>query len=73
MDDNPLDEADAMWTRNAIKAYLDGEHNLSWIIGVIEAADDVEAARIFLGEMVGYGDAERRDDLRRRLEVEGAA
>lgn len=53
-------------------SYLDGEHTLSWIVGVIEAAGDAEAARQFLDELDGYGDPERREDLRRRLEEEAA-
>lgn len=72
MDDKPLDMTNAMWARRSILAYLDGEHTLSWIVGVIEAAGDAEAARQFLDELVGYGDPERRYDLRRRLEAEAA-
>jgi hypothetical protein len=59
-------------TRQSIMAYLDGEHNLSWIVGVIEAAGDAEAAQHFLDELGGYGDPQRRESLRRRLVAEAA-
>ena len=72
MDGKPIDETDAMWVRKSIMAYLDGEHNLSWIVGVIETAGDAEAAQHFLDELGGYGDPERREGLRRRLEAEAA-
>jgi hypothetical protein len=62
----------AMWVRTAIMAYVDGDHSLSSIIGVIETADDAEAARRFLDELEGFGDPERREHLRRRLEAEAA-
>ena len=70
MEGKPIDETDAMWARKAIMAYLDGEHNLSWIVGVIQAACDAEVAPQFLDELDGYGDPERRENLRRRLESE---
>ncbi len=72
MKDQQLDATGALWTRKAILAYLDGEHNLSWIVGVIESAGDTDVARQFLDDLSGYGDPERRYSLRRRLDAYAA-
>lgn len=66
------DVIDARWARKSIMAYLDGEHDLSSILGVIQSAGDAKEAQRFLDDLVGYGDPERREQLRRRLQAEAA-
>ena len=66
------DLANARWTRKSILSYLDGEQNLPWILRVIEANGDVESARHFLEDLIGYGHPERREQLIRRLKHDAA-
>ena len=68
MDGMPISISDARRTRQSIMAFLDGEQNLNWIVGVIQNNGDAESARQFLYELSGFGDPERRDSLLRRLE-----
>ena len=72
MEGKRMDVQQAMWTRKAILTYLNGEESLSWVLGAIESANDWEAAHHFLRELGGYGDPQRREMLRRRLEAEAA-
>ena len=72
MEAMPADLADSRWTRKSILSYLDGEQNLPWILRVIEANGDVESARQFLADLIGYGHAERREQLLRRLDLDAA-
>ncbi len=59
----------AMQTRNAILTYLRGEQDLMAVMGAIEAAGDHEAVWHFVRDLDGYGDPQRRESLRRRLEA----
>lgn len=73
MDGKPLDIRAAMETRNAILTYLRGEESLSTVLRSIETAGDLEAARHFLRDLDGYGDADLHASLRRYLEAQAAA
>ena len=58
-----------MQTRNAILTYLRGEEDLTSVLGAIEAAGGREAVWHFVRDLDGYGDPQRRENLRRRLEA----
>ena len=70
MDFRPVPAARARWTRKSIISYLEGEQDLTWIIGVIQTSGDPDSARRFLDELRGFGDPDRRDGLVRRLEAD---
>ncbi len=72
MDGKPVDIRAAMSTRNAILTYLRGEEDLVSVLGMIESEGDIEAAQHFVRDLDGYGDAQRRESLRRRLEADAA-
>ncbi len=69
MDVKPVDIRIAMQTRNAILTYLRGEQDLMAVLGAIEAVGDREAVWHFVRDLDGYGDPQRRERLRRRLEA----
>lgn len=69
MDGKPVDIRTAMQTRKAILTYLRGEEELTSVLGAIEAAGDREAVQHFVRDLDGYGDPQRRESLRRRLEA----
>lgn len=69
MDGKPVDIRTAMQTRSAILTYLRGEEDLTSVLGAIEAAGDREAVWHFVRDLDGYGDPQRRESLRRRLEA----
>ncbi len=57
----------ARGTRQSILAYLAGQQNLAWILSVIDASGEWEAARRLVEDLQGYGDSQRRDALLARL------
>ncbi len=69
MDGKPVDIRTAMNTRSAILTFLRGEEDLNAVLGAISATGDFEAAQHFVRDLDGYGDPERRESLRRRLEA----
>jgi hypothetical protein len=73
MDGKPVDIRTAMQTRNAILTYLRGEESLVAVLRAIETTGDLEAARHFIRDLDGYGDADLRESLRRHLEAQAAA
>ena len=72
MDGKRQDPNNAMWTRKAVLAYLNGEESLSWVLNVIEDGRNVDTAWYVLRDLHGYGDPERRRKLRHQLEARTA-
>ena len=72
MDGKLVDIRTAMSTRNAILTYLRGEEDLIAVLAMIRSAGDFEAAQHFIRDLEGYGDPQRRESLRRRLDADAA-
>jgi hypothetical protein len=49
------------WIRKSTMAYLEGEQELNWIVGII--GGDVGYAREILGTLKNYGDPRRYQEL----------
>ena len=52
--------------------YLRGEEDLAAVLGMIAATGNVEAVQHFIRDLEGYGDPQRHESLRRRLEAAAA-
>lgn len=55
-----MEKISAAYVLNSLKAYLEGEQNLKWIIGIIGSGP---SAREMLSGLVGYGRLERYREL----------
>lgn len=55
-----LEQTTAAYALNSLKAYLEGEQNLKWIIGIIGCS---ASAREMLSGLFGYGRPERYREL----------
>jgi hypothetical protein len=51
-------------------AYLEGEQNLQWVAGTILSTGDMDAARLFVHDLAGYGDAARYERLVRWVDAQ---
>ena len=49
------------WVRKSTMAYLEGEQDLNWIVGII--GRDVDHALAVLADLGSYGEPERRQEL----------
>jgi len=70
MNERGVPEADAKRTRRLVQEYLDGEQDLLRVIGTILSAGDMEAARLFIRDLTGYGDTVRYERLIRWVETQ---
>jgi len=59
----PIEQCDAKRTRRSLMAFLEGEQNLNWIIGVVKSSASIPAAEQMLAELKGYGSSERYQEL----------
>lgn len=59
----PIEQCDAKRTRRSLMAFLEGEQNLNWIVGVIRSSASIVAAEQMLMELKGYGSSERYQEL----------
>jgi len=67
-----VDLNNAMWVCKAILAYLNGEESLGWVLSVIDDGDNWTGAQQFVRDLHDYGDPERCNILRRRLDSNAA-
>jgi hypothetical protein len=70
MNKRDVPEVDAKRTRRLVLEYLEGEQDLQLVIGAILGAGDMEAARLFIRDLTGYGDAVRYGQLVRWVETQ---
>jgi hypothetical protein len=49
------------WVRKSTMAYLEGEQDFNWIVGII--GGDVDHALTVLADLKNYGDPKRRQEL----------
>jgi hypothetical protein len=70
MNERGVPEADAKRARRLVLEYLEGEQDLHLVIGAILSAGDMEAVRLFIRDLTGYGDAVRYGQLVRWVEAQ---
>lgn len=56
------EEAGQKWVKKSLQAYLEGEKNLKWIVGILKGTSK-EAIEELLGSLEHYGSNERRKEL----------
>ena len=70
MNERGIPEAEARRTRRLVLEYLEGEQDLGRVVGTILSSGDMEAARLFIRDLTGYGDAARYERLIRWVETQ---
>lgn len=64
MDVRPLHESTRRYARKSIMAFLAGEQDKTWILGVLRSAGlDATTTRAFLADLQGYGSPDRYAQL----------
>lgn len=59
-----LTESTDRYVRNSIRAYLDGEQGLAWVVGVIcHSGADLRRCRALFASVAFLGDGSRRASL----------
>ena len=56
-----LQETGKIWVKNSLRAYLEGEKNLRWVVGILSGQTREEIQSLL--NSVPYGLAERRREL----------
>lgn len=56
------EEAGQIWIKKSLQAYLEGEKNLKWIVGILKGTNK-EAIKELLVSLEHYGSNERRKEL----------
>ena len=54
------------WLRGSVQAYLDGEQNLTWVLGLVRG-QEATAVRLLLARFRGYVGSPRYEQLREHL------
>jgi len=69
-------EASKIWVKKSLQAYLEGEKDINWIVGILRGsrgslrATEIQAIQDILSSLGPYGLAERRDELQHWLDFE---